>query len=287
MKKNTNSENNVIKMFNLLIGDSLTKDEICSVLNIKMPTFYKCLKKIKDVGFEVEKRGFYYSASKFSKTIKYTSLETSIFAYLLYLAESLLPDKKNKLFKNAVYKMLYISDETSYIEALDKYKILKQKINDSTFKEKIELLQKYKDAKYALKITIRSGREYVLTPIDFHWENGRVYFYFMDNAIRKRKVLPIEKIVKIVPAGKFQKIFEAKETIFELYGRLAKIYVLKENERVIDNFPNRLVIANGSCDKEVLFRRLLRYDELCKILFPKEDVETFKRMIEKSLDNIN
>ena len=99
-------------------------------------------------------------------------------------------------------------------------------------------------------------------------------------------MIPVEKIVKIVPEARIEKLPEAKETIFELYGRLAKIYVLKENERIIDSFSDRLVIANGSCDKEILFRRLLRYDELCKILFSSEDVIKFKKMIQKSLDNI-
>lgn len=287
MTKNSINENNSIKMFNLLINNSITKDEICSILNIKLPTFYKCYKKLKDAGIEIEKNGLLYSASKFSKTITYTPLETSILAYLVFLADTMLPEKKNKILKNAVLKMLYISTKENYDETLKKYEILKQKANENTFKEKIELLQKYKDAKYALKIVLRSGREYDLTPIDFHWENNKVYFYFMDSEIRKRKMISIEKIVKIIPEHKFNKITEAKETIFELYGRLAKIYVLKEDERVVDNFPDRLVIANGSSDKEVLFKRLFRYDELCKVLFPKEDVEAFKRMIEKSLDNID
>ncbi len=286
MKKNMNSKNSAIKMLNLLLKNSMTKKQICETLSIKMPTFYKCIKKLKDVGFEIEKKGLYYSASKFSATIEYVPLEESIFAYLLVLADNMLPEKKNKLVKSAIFKMLYISTKEAYENTLEKYKLLKSYCYNNVYKEKIELLQKYKDSKYSLKITVRSGREYVLTPLDFYWENNKVYFYFMDNEIRKKKMIPVEKIVKIVPEARIEKLPEAKETIFELYGRLAKIYVLKENERIIDSFSDRLVIANGSCDKEILFRRLLRYDELCKILFSSEDVIKFKKMIQKSLDNI-
>ncbi len=286
MKKNMTNKNNTIEMLNLLMNDYMSKEEICSALDIKLPTFYKCLKTIRDCGFDIEKKNLKYSASKFSKSIFYTSLETSIFSYLLFLSHIMLPDKKNKIFYDAIMKMLYVSTKEAYRETISKLELLKKVANDNVYKEKIELLQKYKDAKYTLKIFLRSGKKYLLTPLDFFWQNGKVYFYFINNEIKRKKMIALEKIVKIVPEEKIEYIPEAKETIFELYGRLAKIYVLKENERIVDNFPDRLVVANGSSDKEVLFRRLFRYDELCKVLFPKEDVEQFKKLIEKSLDNI-
>ncbi len=286
MKKNMNSENNTIKMLNLLMNNFLSKEDICKLLNIKLPTFYKYLKIIKDAGFEIEKNNLNYSASKFSESINYTSLETSIFSYLLFLSDSMLPSKKNKIFYDAIMKMLYVSTKDAYSETIKKFETLKKRASDNIFKEKIELLQRYKDAKYSLKITLRSGREYILTPLDFFWQNEKVYFYFLNNEVKRKKMISLEKIVKIIPEDKIEYIPEAKETIFELYGRLAKIYVLKENERIIDNFSDRLIIANSNSDKDILFRRLLRYDELCKILFPKEDVEKFKKLIKKSLDNI-
>ncbi len=286
MKKNTYNKNNTLEILNLLMNNFISKEEICSYLNIKLPTFYKCLKTIKNAGFEVEKKGIKYSSSKFSKSINFTSLETSIFSYLLFLSYSMLPDKKNKYFYNAIMKILHISTKENYEETILKFESHKKTANDNIFKEKVELLQKYKDNKYVLKIVLHSGKKYILTPLDFHWQNGKAYFYFINQTKRKKMIL-IDKIEKIIPEDKIEYIPEAKETIFELYGRLAKIYVLKENERIIDSFPDKLVIANGSSDKEVLFRRLLRYDELCKVLFPKEDVKTFKEIIEKSLDNIS
>ena len=78
-----------------------------------------------------------------------------------------------------------------------------------------------------------------------------------------------------------------KETIFELYGKLAKTYAIKDDERLVEFGKDRIVIANSENSKEKLFRRLLRYDSLCKILFPKEDVEQFRNLVQKALDNLD
>lgn len=80
---------------------------------------------------------------------------------------------------------------------------------------------------------------------------------------------------------------QENETFFELYGKLIKSYRLKENERVVDFNDEKLVIASSNSDKNELFRRLLRYDTLCRVIFPKKDVNNFKKLIEKSLANIN
>ena len=81
--------------------------------------------------------------------------------------------------------------------------------------------------------------------------------------------------------------FYQNEVIFELYERLAKTYVLKDYERVIDVDADKLVIASSTPDKNNLFKRLLRYDTLCKITFPKKERVNFKNLIEKTLDNLN
>lgn len=90
--------------------------------------------------------------------------------------------------------------------------------------------------------------------------------------------------VKII---KMNKNPQENETFFELYDKLIKSYRLKENERVVDFNDEKLVIASSNPDKDELLRRLLRYDTLCQVIFPKKDVDSFKKLIEKSLANIN
>ena len=77
-----------------------------------------------------------------------------------------------------------------------------------------------------------------------------------------------------------------KEIIFEIYGKLIKSYLLRDDERVVDNTKDKLVVASSNPDKITLFRRLMRYNVLCKVVFPKSDSREFCEMIKKSLANL-
>ena len=101
----------------------------------------------------------------------------------------------------------------------------------------------------------------------------------------KLSVQSLDFAVSIINLVKFLK--ENKETIFELYGRLKKTYLLKDEERIVDYTKDKLVIANSSNDKKKLFKRLLRYDILCKVTFPKSDVKEFTKLISDSLNNLD
>lgn len=74
--------------------------------------------------------------------------------------------------------------------------------------------------------------------------------------------------------------------LFELYGRLAESYQLRENEQLIKYTNNGgVVILNELEDRRLLFQRLLRYDSFCKILAPRSFVEKFQAMLKRSLKN--
>ena len=79
----------------------------------------------------------------------------------------------------------------------------------------------------------------------------------------------------------------SQEVIFELYGKLSKSYLLKEEERIVHSSKDKIVIASYAKDKAKLYRRLLRYDILCKVTFPKREANEFKKMLEKALANLS
>ncbi len=82
------------------------------------------------------------------------------------------------------------------------------------------------------------------------------------------------------------KPFFVKSVIFELRGRLAKSYQLRENEQMLhQKGDDVIVVSNKYEDKETLLHRLMRYDSSCKIIKPQEYVDDMKKMIEKSLQN--
>ena len=77
-----------------------------------------------------------------------------------------------------------------------------------------------------------------------------------------------------------------QEVVFELKGKLAKRYQLRENEQMTRMKPNgSIIITNKYEDKTQLLRRLMRYDSSCKLLKPKEYVDDLKGMIDTALKN--
>ncbi len=88
-----------------------------------------------------------------------------------------------------------------------------------------------------------------------------------DNKVRKIKVV-------------------SSEVIYELKGKLAQRYQLREHEQLIKKKPNgNLVISNKYEDREKLLRRLMRYDSLCRVMKPDNCADCMKNLIKDTLAN--
>ena len=74
-------------------------------------------------------------------------------------------------------------------------------------------------------------------------------------------------------------------TIFKLKGGLAKRYEARENEKAEVNPDRTVTITNRNENKELLFSRLLRYDDKCEILYPKAFREDMKNIINSKVSN--
>ena len=100
-------------------------------------------------------------------------------------------------------------------------------------------------------------------------------------------VLPDEVIdIEVIDANAKKAKFESNEVIYELKGKLAKRYQLRENEQIIQYKSNgTIVISNKYENRKELLHRLMRYDSLCKILKPRDYVKEFKGMIKDALKN--
>ena len=69
---------------------------------------------------------------------------------------------------------------------------------------------------------------------------------------------------------------------FKLKNRLAKSYVLKENEKILESKKDYIVVSNSKEDRDLLVRRLSRYFDNCEILYPKD----FRKKMTDYLDSI-
>lgn len=77
----------------------------------------------------------------------------------------------------------------------------------------------------------------------------------------------------------------AQVVIFKLKGDLAKRYEARPNECVEVNPDGSLTVTNKNENKEMLFSRLLRYDDKCEIIRPAAYREEMKELINDMLQN--
>lgn len=283
----TSSTNEIIfQIFQNLLERPVSKNEITERYAIKSSTFDKYIYIFKKAGFEIERQKEYYNIKNYKQLIQLSNFEKEILAYCGFLAFDLLPYSKSQAYINFLKKALLLCNKKECTNIFEKFNSFKIFSLNEEFKNKINTIQKYINENTIIKITITSKKELLITPLEFNWTKDKIYLNYFDSTKEKKGTIAIEKIVKISSKNEKEIGISANETIFELYGKLAKSYLLREDERIVDKLKDKIVVANSDTDKNILFKRLLRYDTYCKVLFPKKDVIEFENLIKKSLDNI-
>ena len=262
------------------------KDDILKQLKIALPTLYKNIKKIKLAGFTIEKKDKKYLLKKYKSVLNLKNSEKSMIAYMLNIALTFLPKYKFDNFQNLVDKFLLLAKEVDYKEVDKKFHLIRKYSLIEKYEEKIDALEIFIFKKEKAKITLRSNRKIIIKPLRFDWKKDKPALYYINVSKNLEEKMDIESIAKIEGVEEDYQILD-DEVVYELYGTLAKRYLLKKEERIVKNTKDSLVIASSSKDKNKLFKRLLRYDTLCKILFPKTEVYKFNKMIDKAIINID
>ncbi len=286
MKENS-IRKNALKMIDMIYNYPCTKQEILSTLNIQPATFQKHLFFIKKSGIKIrKKRGVYY-IDNYKRVINYTDCETGALAYLIFLANSFLSLKRNKEVGFALKDILLLSNEKNKNTVYNKSSYFKKISSYNTYSDKISAIQEYIETETLLSVSIlKEKQDIALMPLRVDWSDNGLKIIFLNKQTDKEISVPIEKINKIAPLEENKIFVHKKETVFELMGRLVKSYLLRDDERVVDFTKKTIVVASAQEDKELLFKRLLRYDVLCKVLVPKRDVEKFKDLLSLALDNL-
>ncbi len=287
MKNNQTNTANIFELFKALQNDSLTQEFAERKFNIKAQTFYKYIKCFKQAGFDVTKTGNSYSINQYAKSVSLDSSDVEFLADINAVSENSLSNTESDKLAKIIEKMLLMTNTDTYKTVKDKFILRRATDGHNNFKDKINLFEKYAKLQTMCEVTVKNKGIMNLKPYKISYKKNKIYFNFADTD-NKVKTISADKIIGIQP--EISVIVgnpEEKETIFELYGRLAKTYILREEETVVDCFENGIRIANAGKDKAVLFQRLLRYDILCKIIHPESDKIKFKEYIDKSLENIN
>ena len=196
----------------------------------------------------------------------------------------LLEKLQNVVKENIIKKYCKFFDD--FIERINKYSN-KQiiKVDKSTYKMSLELFENAMCERRKVKFLYKNGSEYICTPLKLVENGDRVFFNVLYK--NREKLINSDRVsgLSILSEKFFPRMSDVTVT-YKMKRELAKRYVLRENEKILQKFENGdIVISNNGEVKDILFSRLFRYDDLCEILTPKNYREEFKTILESTLSN--
>ena len=102
----------------------------------------------------------------------------------------------------------------------------------------------------------------------------------------KNRLIATERVSGLeILEERFVQTFSGQVVVFQLRGDMAKRYTPREHEQVVNKDSTSITISNKGENKELLFRRLLRYDSCCEILHPKHYRAEMRRILDEILEN--
>ena len=280
------TDKKTLNILNYLLKNKASKKELLDCFSIKPSTLYRHINLINEAGFDVEFLDSVYRILTYKNLITFAKYELDLLSYLMLLGYIMLPDKEIRKLKNAINKILSLTNKKDAYFVKENYEKYRLSSINKCYSEKISAFKKYQIEKKHAAVITRNNEELNMLPIEFSWDKNKLFLKYLDEENVQKTIL-VDDIIKIFEEKNELKFSNNQETIFELYGRLSKSYLLKEEEKIVDFTRDKIVVANYSKDKVALFKRLLKYDVLCKVIFPKTDVKEFKNIIEESLANID
>ena len=270
----------VLKTLLLLFEKDMTMNELVEALDADGSGTYnnfvvsKYVHTCKSCGLDIQKIDGKYCLVNFPFRIKFTPEETKLVFELQTCSEALKSKSQDKSMQSLLEKLhLPFFKSGVGFKSSENYLIVK-------------LFEKAMAAESDVLLTFKDGSQKQCTPADIVMDNDKILLRVVsDNGVVD--IYP-DKLANVKPTNKSARKtkISGSEVIYELKGKLAKRYQLRENEQILKFKPDgTIVITNKFEDKTKLLHRLMRYDALCKIVKPQEYVDDFKKMINDALGN--
>ena len=279
MKKNQSCIQ-VLKTLQVLLQGNFTMQELISKLNAGEPVpvfnnavISKYINTCRYCGIDIPKIHNRYFVTSMPFGFELEGVETDLLAILQRIVRQDMAKKYNKIF-----------DE--FIEKINRFSNKKlARVEKETYQVSVELFEHAVDDKRKIKLMFKNRDIYECIPVKMAVNNGKNFFHVIyknkDRMIDMSRVSGIEVLNE-----KFIATFSDQVVVFELKGALAQRYNLRENERIIKPYDgNCITVSNQGDSKEILFSRLLRYDDKCEIIHPKSYREEMAQVINSALSN--
>lgn len=290
----------ILEILKILLNENMSKADLIEKLSCvseveqvyTLEAFIKYFNTIEIAGFNLNREKNVYKLETALKYLKLAKEEKELFLKVISKIGLLYNEEQEKLVKQATCRILKYLNNDIKEETLDKiFNPNKMSSNDEETKNILSTLNKLKNDKLMVKIHYESktnkNNEINVEIRKIEDKNGKILLVCYIPEKRRNKKIYLDSIVQLSQLPK--KATESNtfnSIVFEVYGRLAYLYKLKDSEKVINFSSNHLVISNSQEDKDVLLRRLLKYGENCKIVKPIEVKEEFISLTNEILKNL-
>lgn len=281
VKKNISSLQ-VLKTLQILMEDNYTMAELVNKLNLgeKESIFNnsvvsKYINTCRYCGINIPKIHNRYILASVPFGMDLTSRELDLLSMLQNTVKNTMSHKQNIIIDKFITKLTKYSNK--HIARIDK----------EAPKFSFELFSKAVMEKRIIIFMFRTGASMECIPLGIAESKTKTFFNVIYKG--KEKLIRCERVAGIkITDKKFENGFEQdKSVVFKIKGKLMKRYTLKEDEQIISHdLPDNFVISSSENEnRDALFSRLLRYDNLCEIIQPISAREDMKQIIDKMLEN--
>lgn len=297
-KKIATSGYRVLEVLKALCSSSLTTFELLKYLEEKTENVFhkeivaKYIATLRLVGFDVVRDRDKYSLKRSLERIDFSEEDLAVMKFLQVYSDKMPFDdlKKNIDSTIQIVEKTFSDETTEFNEFCNiKPKCIKKRSKNINIgcsfyveAEKIRQFEKFciDGLKLELLYKINNNEQvFRVSPISIASKNGRVILvaYDFDGSEYREFLLKFITNVKQLPQK--GSCFYPSTVTFKLTGRLAKSYILKKGERVLENTSEYLVVSNMNEDKNMLYRRLARYYDKCEILYPVQARENMLKFL--------
>ena len=293
-KKMAVSGYRMLELLKALAKSPLSPQEMLQILEEKTDNIYrkelvlKYINTLKLIGLDIEKTKDKYVLKKNLKQIDLSYNDLSCLKFL----ENYVKDIPINNFQENLYNVFQVIEKSISPQTIERIRnsIIKPssiKKNDFKKDETVQKFEKYCTDGLKLLIIYQNDKneeptKYKIVPIKTLYKKRKIVLIAYDCLNNEYKEFLLDLILSSEQTPqKSIKNYDSTVT-FKLTGRLAKSYVLKNKEHVLECNKDYLIITNTGEDKDLLIRRLVRYYDSCEILYPK----TFRNNMLAYLDKI-
>lgn len=278
-QKINNSSKNVIKTLLTLMQGDYSMKELIDLLNSREPApvfnnsvISKYINTCRFCDFDIPKINNKYYIARIPFGLDLTEPEVDVIKSICAYIQDEMSAKKGSLADSFFQKIRRFSNK----------KI--SRIEKDNFVIAIELFERAIAKQRKVKLLFKTGESLECIPLSITQIGDKKYFNVFCKKVRN---IDTSRLSGVQMTGQiFIEPYNGDQiVVFKLKGALAKRYEPRINESVDINSDGTITVTNKNENKELLFSRLLRYDDKCEILKPKGYREDMKDLINQMLKN--